>query len=509
MLSPFALLQKPSSSKESDMVPLDAASVEFRGRIDRKLSIVFVSLFVLVLVVGGSSFYLLRSHLLKSDVLSKQSKQIEFVEALGSRLQSFTAEIQMAQLQGRAIPDSLLKSSASDFEKLLTLYEKSGGTRENIQEMQQIIADAERVAARIISRLQNSPGDSRSEVNIRDLEVMEGIQHRIQVFNDRIDVEHESTEERLISETREKMRMTMGFNVVLVLLGTFFLLASRRYFHRAIVLPVRQLAERASEIAKGDLSKTVPVTSTDEIGLLSHAFNLMAEQLKEHEEKLKGLAILEERERLACELHDSLAQDLAFLRLKLIEAEGSLREDTHAEGKHVVKELFQIVDEAYQDLRESIYGLRALALKNNAGIVSVLTDYLHDFSEVRKIPVELKVDHPEAIKFSPQVEIQFVRIIHEALTNIVKHARATKGRITIEADDNNATISIEDDGEGFSQDSVSENGHHFGFETMRDRANSVGGKISINSTPKKGTVVTIRLPLTKKRSNETHSSAIS
>jgi nitrate/nitrite-specific signal transduction histidine kinase len=346
-------------------------------------------------------------------------------------------------------------------------------------------------------------------VNIRDLEVMEGIQHRIQVFNDRIDVEHESTEERLILETREKMRMTMGFNVALVLLGTFFLLASRRYFHRAIVLPVRQLAERASEIAKGDLSKTVPVTSTDEIGLLSHAFNLMAEQLKEHEEKLKGLAILEERERLACELHDSLAQDLAFLRLKLIEAEGSLREDTHAEGKHVVKELFQIVDEAYQDLRESIYGLRALALKNHAGIVSVLTDYLHDFSEVRKIPVELKVDHPEAIKFSPPVEIQFVRIIHEALTNIVKHARATKGRITIEADDNNATINIEDDGKGFSQDSVSENGHHFGFETMRDRANSVGGKISINSTPKKGTVVIIRLPLTKQRSNETHSSAVS
>jgi len=235
----------------------------------------------------------------------------------------------------------------------------------------------------------------------------------------------------------------------------------------------------------------------------------MAEQLKAHEEKLKGLAVLEERERLACELHDSLAQDLAVLRLKLIEADESLRGDTHTETKHLVKELFQIVDEAYQDLRESIYGLRALALKNHAGIVSVLTDYLRDFSEVRKIPVELKVDHPEAISFAPQAEIQFVRIIHEALTNIVKHARATKGKITVESNDGNATITIEDDGEGFSQDSVSENGHHFGFETMRDRANSVGGKISINSIPKKGTVVTIRLPLTRQRSNETHSPAVS
>jgi len=494
MLSGFTLLQKPSPT-----------STGFRGRIDRRLSIVFIFLFILVLVVGGTSFYLLRSHLLKSDAIARQGEQIQFVEQIESRLQSFTAEIQLAQLQVRAIPDALIETSLKDFDALLALYKKSGGTTRNIEEMQQMIADAGRVAAKIVRRMQGGLGRPGSEVNIRDLEAMEAIQHRIQIFADRVSMEHEEIEDRLVSETRQKMQMTMVFNVALVLIGTFFLLASKRYFHRAIVLPVRQLAERASEIAKGDLSKTVPVTSTDEIGLLSHAFNRMAEQLKAHEEKLKGLAVLEERERLACELHDSLAQDLAVLRLKLIEADESLRGDTHTETKHLVKELFQIVDEAYQDLRESIYGLRALALKNHAGIVSVLTDYLRDFSEVRKIPVELKVDHPEAISFAPQAEIQFVRIIHEALTNIVKHARATKGKITIENNDDNATITIEDDGEGFSQDSVSENGHHFGFETMRDRANSVGGKISINSTPKKGTVVTIRLPLTRQRSNETHS----
>jgi len=509
MLSVFSLSQTSTPTKCSGIVSPDTANTEFRGRIDRRLSVVFIFLFILVLVVGGTSFYLLRSHLLKSDAIARQGEQIQFVEQIESRLQSFTAEIQLAQLQRRAIPDALIETSLKDFDALLALYKKSGGTTRNIEEMQQMIADAGRVAAKIVRRMQGGLGRPGSEVNIRDLEAMEAIQHRIQIFADRVSMEHEEIEDRLVSETRQKMQMTMVFNVALVLIGTFFLLASKRYFHRAIVLPVRQLAERASEIAKGDLAKTVPVTSTDEIGLLSHAFNLMVEQLKEHEEKLKGLAILEERERLACELHDSLAQDLAFLRLKLIEAEGSLREDTHTEGKDLVKELFQIVDEAYQDLRESIYGLRALALKNHAGIVSVLTDYLHDFSEVRKIPVELKVDHPEAVRFSPQVEIQFVRIIHEALTNIVKHARATKGRITIEADDDNATINIEDDGDGFSQDSVSENGHHFGFETMRDRANSVGGKISINSTPKKGTVVTIRLPLTRQRSNETHSPAVS
>src|SRR5215467_11596723 len=211
----------------------DAADNHFNGKIDRKLTVVFVSLFILVLVVGGSSFYLLRSHLLKSDVISEQSKQVEFVEELGSRLQSFTAEIQMDQLQGRAIPDSVVKNSLADFEKLLSLYEKSGGTRKNIQEMRGIIADAERVTERIASRMRSGQKAAASEVNIRDLAIMEEIQHRIQVFSDRIDIEHESIEDQLVSETRQKMEMTMAFNVALILLGTLFLLASKRYFHRA------------------------------------------------------------------------------------------------------------------------------------------------------------------------------------------------------------------------------------------------------------------------------------
>ena len=505
MSSVFSLFRTLPPTKGSGIVPPDATSTEFRGRIDHRLSVVFASLFILVLVVGGTSFYLLRSHLLKSDVIARQSEQIELVEQIESRLQSFTAEIQLAQLQGRAIPDSLIKTSLKDVDTLLALYKKSGGTTRNIEEMQQMIADAERVATKIVSRMQDGLERPGSEVNIHDLEVMEAIQHRIQVFADRVSMEHESVEDLLVSETRRKMRMTMGFNVALVLIGTFFLLVSKRYFHRAIVLPLRQLAERSSEIAKGDLSKTVPVTSTDEIGLLSHAFNRMVEQLKEHEEKLKGLAILKERERLACELHDSLAQDLAFLRLKLIEAEESLRDDSHPETKHLVKELFQIVDEAYQDLRESIYGLRALALKNHVEFIAAFTDYLRDFSEVRKIPVELEVDQPRAISFSPQVEIQFIRIIHEALTNIVKHARATKGKITIQNNDDHATITIEDDGKGFLQDSVSENGLHFGLATMKDRAESVGGKLTVESVPEKGTRVTILLPLARQRFNEPHS----
>jgi signal transduction histidine kinase len=217
------------------------------------------------------------------------------------------------------------------------------------------------------------------------------------------------------------------------------------------------------------------------------------------------MGILEERERLASELHDNLAQDLAFLRIKLIDAERNLCGNASLGAKQLLKELFPIVDEAYQNLREAIFGLRALASRNHVGLVAALADFLKDFSEVRKIPVDLKVDHPEVIRFSSQVEIQLIRIIHEALTNIVKHAHATKAKITIENDNDTAAITIEDDGKGFCEGKSPEPSLHFGLQTMKDRAESVGGGLSVCSSPGRGTRLTIQLPLAKHNSDENHS----
>src|SRR5262245_43372872 len=505
MISLFALRHKPYSTSESGTVARESSGKEFTGRIDHRLSFVFVFLFLLVLLVGGTSLYLLSSHLLKSDAIAKQSEQVYIVEQIDRYLQHFTSEIQLAQLQGRTIPSSLINTSLKDLEALLTRYQDLGGSERNVQEMRQMITEAEGAAASFVRRAQESAALSRAQANTHDLEVMEAIQQRIQLFTDRVSTEHEAIEDELISQTRQRMRTTIGFNVALVLIGVLFLLGAKRYFHRAIALPLRQLVEKSSQIAKGEFPKTMPVISTDEIGSLSHAFNRMAGQLKAHDEKSKGLAILEERERLASELHDNLAQDLAFLRIKLIDAERSLCGSASLGAKQLLKELFPIVDEAYQNLREAIFGLRALASRNDVGLVTALSDFLRDFSEVRKISVDLKVDHPEVIIFSSQVEIQLIRIIHEALTNIVKHAHATRGKITIESDNDTAAITIEDDGNGFCENKSAEPNLHFGLQTMKDRAESVGGALSVCRSPGRGTRVTIQLPLARHNSDEKNS----
>jgi nitrate/nitrite-specific signal transduction histidine kinase len=505
MTSLFALRQKPYATSGSGTVARESSDKEFTGRIDRRLSSVFFSLFMLVILVGGSTLYLLSSHLLKANAIAKQREQVHIVEQIDRYLQHFTSEIQLAQLQGRTIPTSLINTSLKDLEALLARYQDLGGSERNFQEMRQMIAEAEGAAANFVGQARDGARQSHAEANTHDLEVMEAIQQRIQLFADRVSMEHDAIEDELVSQTRQRMRMTIGFNLALVLIGVFFLLGAKRYFHQAIALPLRQLVEKSSQIAKGEFPKTIPVTSTDEIGLLSHAFNRMAGQLRVHDEKSKGLAILEERERLASELHDNLAQDLAFLRIKLIDAERNLSGNASLEAKQLLNELFPIVDEAYQNLREAIFGLRALASRNDVGLVAALSDFLKDFSEVRKISVDLKVDHPEVIIFSSQVEIQLIRIIHEALTNIVKHAHATRGKITIENDNDTAAITIEDDGKGFWENRNAEPNLHFGFQTMKDRAESVGGALSVCSSPGRGTRVTIQLPLARHNSNENHS----
>jgi len=505
MISLFTSCQKPHSTGENGTLAREFSDKEFTGRIDHRLSFVFFSLFMLILLVGGSSLYLLSSHLLKANAIAKQREQVHIVEQIDSYLQHFTSEIQLAQLQGRTMPTSLVNTSLKDLEALLTRYQDLGGSERNLLEMRQMIAETEGAAASFVGQARAGALRSPAQANTHDLEVMEAIQQRIQLFTDRVSMEHDAIENELVSQTRQRMKMTIGFNVALVLIGVVFLLGAKRYFHRAIASPLRELVDKSSQIAKGELPRTIPVTSTDEIGLLSHAFNRMAAQLKAHDEKSKGLAILEERERLASELHDNLAQDLAFLRIKLIDAERSFCGNASLGTKKLLKELFPVVDEAYQNLREAIFGLRALASRNDVGLVAALSDFLKDFSEVRKISVDLKVEHPEVVMFSSQVEVQLIRIIHEALTNIVKHAHATRGKITIESDKDTAAITIEDDGKGFCESKNAEPNLHFGLKTMQDRAESVGGALSVCSSPGHGTRVTIQLPLARHNANENHS----
>jgi len=468
---------------------------EFRGKISRRLSLIFGFLVFVVLLAGGASLYLSRSISLGAEGIRWESQQIDVADRIHSTIHHFLSALQRAKILGRPIPDGERDAYLQDLITLLELerYHETREEREVVLGIRNLISELRALAGKV------------PELNPRELEALADAELRVQGFAHLLSGAHRAKMDERLRENTLGMQVIVGLYAGFALLGVVLVMGASFLFHRTLAQPLRSLAEAAGEIAEGNLYKKVPVTSKDEIGQLSHAFNIMTDRLKQHEERLKGLATLEERERIAQELHDSLAQDLGLLHLKIIEAEQNLDPKGSLSARQTLQEMRKITGDAYENVRQAIFGLRTMVSKG-LGFIPTLTEYLHDFSELRKIPVDFKVDGAEAFRFSPQVEIQLIRIIHEALTNVFKHAPAARSEVRFEREGDFSKVTIEDNGKGFLMQEAARNGLHFGLHTMRERAEGVGGKLTVDTAPGRGTRVIVHLPF-EERVYETDSSA--
>ena len=129
------------------------------------------------------------------------------------------------------------------------------------------------------------------------------------------------------------------------------------------------------------------------------------------------------------------------------------------------------------------------------GIVGTLQEYLQKFARQAGIAVELEVEGDAAPQFPPEAEVQLVRVIQEALTNVRKHAKANRAWVRIASQPSEISIGVEDKGRGFDPAILNEDGPRFGVRTMRERVERVGGRLEIESNPGCGTTVRIFLPL--------------
>jgi signal transduction histidine kinase len=211
-------------------------------------------------------------------------------------------------------------------------------------------------------------------------------------------------------------------------------------------------------------------------------------------EKVQAVAVLEERERISAELHDGLAQVLGYVITKSQATRELLRKMTEANDYLV--ELEDVAQELYTDTREAILGLRT-AISGDRNMVSALTEYVTRFNQMHNIKTELTIDEHPIPSLSPPVELQVVRIVQEALSNVRKHAEATRATIKIIAGDEEITIAIKDNGKGFNTDKVGEvDWTKFGLKNMKERADSIHSNLFIESNPQSGTKVTLSIPLT-------------
>jgi signal transduction histidine kinase len=205
-------------------------------------------------------------------------------------------------------------------------------------------------------------------------------------------------------------------------------------------------------------------------------------------------AILEERERLAREMHDSLGQTLAATHLQATTARLFLSRGDTAEADRCLEEMARMSIEAEADVRDYLLGAKT-AYSANQPFLPALGLYLARFGQLHGLQVKLSVPPQlEAQGLQPAVEVQLMRIIQEALSNVRKHACAESVRVAFESSDSLLQVTIRDDGRGFDPGTAAGEADGYGLQAMRERAEGLGGCLGVISQPGRGTQVVVEVP---------------
>lgn len=276
----------------------------------------------------------------------------------------------------------------------------------------------------------------------------------------------------------------VGINVALLTVlagsaGTLFGSVTARSFTRRFT----RLSKAADNWSCGDFSVAVHDRSRDELGELSRRLNKMAAELQILLETRQQLATLEERNRLARDLHDSVKQQVFSLALQVGALKVLLRRDINAAERRL-NEIARVVHLAQEELTSLIHELRPVALEGNS-LASAIQDFAKQWQEQTWISAHVAVEGTDAP--APGVEEALFRITQEALSNVARHSNATAVQIQLRYEEAGVTLVIADNGKGF--DTAKAEGRGVGLLSMRERIQALGGDIQIESASGKGTEI--------------------
>lgn len=211
-------------------------------------------------------------------------------------------------------------------------------------------------------------------------------------------------------------------------------------------------------------------------------------QLRQYALRIEDLATVQERNRIAREIHDALGHSLTVFNLHL-EAALRLLDTDPAEAKTLLLEARQLGKTALQEVRQSVASLRSDPLQGQP-LVAAIGALVADFQRSTGITPQCKLEFDESI--TADIKATVYRIVQESLTNIYKYAEATQVSIEITTLDQILQAVIEDNGKGFQ---LNQNTTGFGLQGMRERAVALGGNLEIETRPGSGCRVLFRCPL--------------
>ncbi|WJV49648.1 GAF domain-containing sensor histidine kinase [Streptomyces flavofungini] len=207
-------------------------------------------------------------------------------------------------------------------------------------------------------------------------------------------------------------------------------------------------------------------------------------------ERSRELTIAEERSRLAHELHDAVSQKLFSLRLTAQAAAALVdRDPTRAKGE--LQQVAALAAEAADELRAAVVELRPAALDED-GLVATLRTHTQVLDRAHSATVTFESGGVRALPASQ--EEAMLRVAQEALHNALRHAEAEHVAVALEKRGPGAVLRVTDDGRGFDPRAIRRAGRHLGLVSMRDRAGGVGGRLTVESEPGKGTTIEMEVP---------------
>lgn len=290
---------------------------------------------------------------------------------------------------------------------------------------------------------------------------------------------------------------TLGGSLLLLigpvaLVGTLAgFLVSRPLSHRLL-----RLVRVASLWEQGDLSARVGTEgrTKDELGKLASTLDQMAARLEKLLVVEREMATMEERSRIARDLHDMVKQQLFAINMHVAALQSLVEQENREAIRQRVSEVMSLVQQAQEELTQVLHNLRPLRLAR--GFVESIREHLNEWSQQSGISVDFR-DAGGLLNPPLSVEEALLKILREALTNVARHSQATHVDVALAQEHNCISLTIVDNGRGFVPARVE--GKGLGLLSMEERARGLGGSLTVESKPYRGTRLVVQIPLEGER----------
>ncbi len=212
-------------------------------------------------------------------------------------------------------------------------------------------------------------------------------------------------------------------------------------------------------------------------------------------QQVQDQAIVEERERIAREMHDSLGQVLGYISAQTLAVKKFALDGNTGQAVAELEQMHGSANDLYADVREGTLSLRT-STREAGGLIPALRNYIGRYQEMSGIDTKMDVDiGAGGSPLLPSAEIQLLRVVQEALSNVRKHAQAEHVVVHIAQTNGRLDVEVRDDGTGFDPENLPASGWpRFGLRTMRERAESVGGTFRLEAPAAGGTRIAVSVP---------------